>query len=41
MINGALPPPWEIETWLNIHDDPPPLESLRGSVVVVHAFQML
>ncbi len=41
MINGALPPSWDIETWLNIHEAAPTLESLRGTVVVVHAFQML
>ncbi|MGB3288885.1 MAG: redoxin domain-containing protein [Burkholderiaceae bacterium] len=33
-------PPWTVSQWLNTRNDIS-LESLRGSVVVLHAFQML
>lgn len=33
-------PPWQTTTWLN-SDKPLSLESLRGRVVMLHAFQML
>lgn len=33
-------PPWSVSQWMNTHQDIT-LESLRGSVVVLHAFQML
>ncbi len=33
-------PRWSVERWLNV-DEPPSLETLRGRVVVLHAFQML
>lgn len=35
-----LAPPWSISQWMNA-SEPITLESLRGSVVVLHAFQML
>jgi len=37
---GDVAPPWHVERWLNA-PRPPALESLRGRVVVLHAFQML
>ncbi|MBV2182267.1 redoxin domain-containing protein [Castellaniella sp. MT123] len=40
MITGDKAPEWDVETWLNT-DAPLSLQDLRGSVVVVHAFQML
>lgn len=33
-------PSWSVSQWMNAHDDIT-LESLRGSVVALHAFQML
>jgi thiol-disulfide isomerase/thioredoxin len=37
----ALPaPPWHTSHWLNV-DTPLSLESLRGKVIMLHAFQML
>lgn len=33
-------PPWAVSEWLNT-DQPLSLESLRGRVIVLHAFQML
>ncbi|MBB5217428.1 redoxin domain-containing protein [Parapusillimonas granuli] len=33
-------PPWEVEQWFNT-DQAPTLESLRGKVIVLEAFQML
>jgi hypothetical protein len=38
--NSSLAPPWRVSQWLNA-EQPPTLESLRGRVVVLHAFQML
>ncbi|MGB6007822.1 redoxin domain-containing protein [Castellaniella sp.] len=40
MITGDTAPEWDVASWLNT-DNPLSLEELRGSVVVVHAFQML
>ncbi|WP_322995033.1 redoxin domain-containing protein [Castellaniella sp.] len=40
MTKGDIIPDWDIQTWLNT-DTPLSLSDLRGSVVVVHAFQML
>jgi hypothetical protein len=40
MTNGELAPAWDVQTWLNT-EAPLSLEDLRGTVVVVHAFQML
>ncbi len=37
---NATPPPWQIREWLNT-DAPLSLESLRGKVVLLEAFQML
>jgi peroxiredoxin len=34
------PPPLDVERWFNT-ETPPSLQSLRGKVVVLHAFQML
>jgi len=34
------PPTWEVERWLNT-PQPLSLESLRGKVIVLEAFQML
>lgn len=33
-------PEWQVSTWLNT-PEPIALESLRGRVVLLHAFQML
>ena len=33
-------PPWQVAQWFNAAQ-PPSLESLRGRIVVLHAFQML
>lgn len=38
--SGAPAPPWSVTSWLHA-DIAPTLESMRGSVVVAHAFQML
>lgn len=35
-----MAPPWQVAQWFNAAQ-PPSLESLRGRVVVLHAFQML
>lgn len=40
MISGDMAPEWNVASWLNT-DTPLSLADLRGSVVVVHAFQML
>jgi peroxiredoxin len=40
MITGDAAPEWDVASWLNT-DTPLSLQELRGSVVVVHAFQML
>lgn len=40
MITGDVAPDWDVASWLNT-DAPLSLADLRGSVVVVHAFQML
>lgn len=40
MITGQQLPDWTIDTWLNT-DSPLSLADLQGSVVVIHAFQML
>ncbi|CAM5791696.1 redoxin domain-containing protein [Castellaniella caeni] len=40
MIVGDKAASWDVASWLNT-DTPLALEDLRGSVVVVHAFQML
>ena len=37
---NATPPPWQVREWLNA-DAPLSLESLRGKVVLLEAFQML
>ncbi|MBS0214108.1 MAG: TlpA family protein disulfide reductase [Proteobacteria bacterium] len=37
---GDKPPAWQVREWLNA-DDPPSLQSLRGKVVLLEAFQML
>jgi hypothetical protein len=37
---GSTAPPWTIASWLHA-DAAPTLESMRGKVVVAHAFQML
>lgn len=41
-MNEAFPelPPWQVSTWLNT-PAPVTLQSLRGRVVLLHAFQML
>jgi hypothetical protein len=39
-IAYELAPPWTVSQWLNTRQDLS-LESLRGSIVVLHAFQML
>ncbi len=41
-MNDAFPelPPWQVSTWLNT-PAPVTLQSLRGRVVLLHAFQML
>jgi len=39
-ITGDLAPEWDVSSWLHT-DAPLSLADLRGSVVVVHAFQML
>ena len=36
---NATPPPWQVREWLNA-DVPLSLESLRGKVVLLEAFQM-
>lgn len=38
--NGSLATPWSVSQWFNT-EAAPTLESLRGRVVVLHAFQML
>lgn len=40
LVPGAVAPPWRVAGWLNAAV-PPTLASLRGRVVLVHAFQML
>lgn len=35
-----MAPPWQVAQWFNAAQ-PPSLESLRGRIVVLHAFQML
>lgn len=40
MNTGDKAAEWDVETWLNT-DSPLSLQDLKGSVVVVHAFQML
>ncbi len=40
MQDQQKPPEWQIQEWLN-SDQPISLASLRGKVVVMHAFQML
>lgn len=40
MTSTALAPPWTTTEWLNT-PEPLSLERLRGSVVLLHAFQML
>ena len=37
---SAMPPPWQVREWLNA-DAPLSLESFRGKVVLLEAFQML
>jgi hypothetical protein len=37
---AAPAPPWQVSEWLNT-DQPLDLERLRGTVIVLHAFQML
>lgn len=40
MVQGENAIEWDVERWLNV-DAPLSLADLRGTVVVVHAFQML
>lgn len=40
MITGEPACDWDVESWLNV-ESPLSLSDLRGTVVVVHAFQML
>ncbi|HXS16301.1 MAG TPA: redoxin domain-containing protein [Polyangiaceae bacterium] len=40
MLTSALAPPWTTTEWLNT-PEPLTLNRLRGSVVMLHAFQML
>ena len=39
--NATPAPPWSIDSWVQGTRTPLSLESLRGKVIVMHAFQML